>query len=144
MGAWCSARLLRDLGTKWCKDEKAQLQINKMYSVYSYRTAYIACWFGGDFFILGDVSEGPEDAKQLLFSPLCTSKLRYQSKEHCLWYQSCIHDAVQWFFFFFFNLKDFHSKILWISHKTNLMSCWAYSPARKYISEKIRQCNWQV
>lgn len=41
-----------------------------MYSIYNYRTAYVACCFGGDFFILGDESEGREDGKQLVFSPL--------------------------------------------------------------------------
>lgn len=41
-----------------------------MYNVYNYCTAYIACCFGGEFFILGDESEEGEDAMQLLSSTL--------------------------------------------------------------------------
>lgn len=70
MGVWPSARLLADLGTKWCKDEKAQLQINRMHNICNYCAAYIACRFGGEFFILGDESEESEDAMRLLSSPL--------------------------------------------------------------------------
>lgn len=72
-GKWVSDPMqgwLQGLVTKWCKDEKADLQVYKMYNVYSYCTAYIACHFGGEFFILGDESEEGEYAMQLFSTPL--------------------------------------------------------------------------
>lgn len=42
----------------------AELQITKKYNIYISCAAYVACCFGGEFFILENESEEHEDATQ--------------------------------------------------------------------------------
>lgn len=92
---------------------KAQPQINKMYNTYNCCASYTDCCFD-EKLLLGEELEKSQDAMQLLSSPVQNSKsvcafqflfkrklkisinkFRYQIKEQCFWYQSCLHVSVQ-------------------------------------------------